>query len=185
MTAAGAASTGTRATSGAGQLDLAGTLARRASWLVLAAVVATLLAVGSVHPSPQTRSSRISYLDSVIKCPVCDNISLAQSDAQQAQDLRAVIVKMVDAGRSNQQIERYVVAQFGTDELLRPSSPVIWLLPILGGAVGVTALAVVLIRRRHVTGPSVVDAADEALVTASRATARSLGSGPLAHGPLP
>ncbi len=158
--------------------DLAGILARRSSWLVLAAVVVALLALGSVHPAPPTRASRISYLDSVIKCPVCDNISLAQSDAQQAQDLRAVVVQMVDAGRSNREIEQYVVAQFGTDELLRPSNPVIWLLPICGGAGALAALAVALVRRRHVTGPPAADAADEALVSASRAGARPVASGP-------
>lgn len=143
-------------------------LARPWSWVLLAAVVATSLAVGSVHATPATRAARISYLESIIKCPVCDNISIAQSDSQQAQDLRARVVQLVDAGRSDQAIERYVVAQLGTDELLRPTSPVIWLLPIVGGALAVAGLVAALLRRRRIGAPPVVVAADEALVAAAR-----------------
>ncbi len=151
-------------------------LARPWSWVLLAAVVATSLAVGSVHAAPETRAARISYLESVIKCPVCDNISIAQSDAQQAQDLRARVVQLVDAGSSDQAVERYVVAQFGTDELLRPTSPVIWLLPIVGGALAVAGLFVALLRRRRMDASSVIVAADEALVAAARSASPGAAS---------
>ncbi len=143
-------------------------LARPWSWVLLAAVVATSLAVGSVHATPATRAARISYLESIIKCPVCDNISIAQSDSQQAQDLRARVVQLVDAGSSDRAIERYVVAQLGTDELLRPTSPVIWLLPIVGGALAVAGLVAALLRRRRIGVPPAAVAAYEALVAAAR-----------------
>jgi len=142
-------------------------LARRSSWVVLAVLVAALLAAGSVHSGPTTRADRIDYLESVIKCPVCEDVSIAASDAQSARNLRAEVVQLVDSGRSNAAIESYVVAQYGTDELLRPANVVLWVLPVAGCALAAVILAVALLRRRSRADGSEADAADEALVAAA------------------
>ncbi|MCU1495803.1 MAG: cytochrome biosis protein [Acidimicrobiaceae bacterium] len=142
-------------------------LTSRWSWMLLALVVAGALVFGSTHSGSTTRADRIRYLDSVIKCPVCEDVSIAGSNAQQARNLRAKVVELVDAGRTDAQIEKYVVAQFGTDGLLRPTSPVIWLLPIAGGAVAVLALGVALSRRRSGSYESAPGSEDEAIVVAA------------------
>ena len=136
----------------------------RAGWTVLVAVVIVLVAIGSIHRSPTTRASRIAYLDSVIKCPVCEDVSIAASNAQEAVNLRAKVAALVAAGSTNAQVESYVVGQFGTDELLRPSNPVIWILPIAGGACAFGGVATVLVRRRAGSATLALTADDEVLV---------------------
>ncbi len=156
---------------------LLGLLARRSSWLVLGVLVVVLLAVGSVHPPPASRAARIQSLDSIIKCPVCNDVSIAQSDAAVARALRAKVAELVDAGRSDAEIERYVVRQFGRAELLAPQSPLIWLLPVVIVGAAAALLAVVLFRRRRLRPVTGGGPDDEELVAAALAQ-RSAGAVP-------
>lgn len=145
-------------------------LARRSSWALLAAVVVAALAFGSVHPGPPTASQRIGYLEGIIKCPVCEDVSIAQSDARSAATLRTKVAELVHAGASNDAIEQYVVAAYGPTELLRPSDPVIWILPLGVVIAGVLGLVVVLVRRRRgaLAPDRAASAEDEAIVEAER-----------------
>jgi cytochrome c-type biogenesis protein CcmH len=144
-----------------------GALSSRIGWALLVAVVVAAVSIGSVHPAPATLASRIAYLDNLIKCPVCDDVSIAASDAQSAVSLRAKVAELVDVGDTNAQVEAYVVARYGTDELLRPTSPVIWILPIAAGAIATASVTTVLVRRRKGSAATTADAADELLVAAA------------------
>lgn len=144
-------------------------LAGRAGWAVLGVVVVVALAVGSVHSRPPSEAARISYLDGVIKCPVCADVSIAQSDAAQAANLRATVAELVRSGRSNAEVEAYVVARFGTAELLRPSDPVLWVAPVAAGAIATAAVAAVLVSRRARPRSGPVAAQDESIVSAALA----------------
>jgi len=156
-------------------------LSRRTSWLLLGVVVAVALALGSVHQAPETRARRIAYLDGIIKCPVCADVSIAQSDAQQAVNLRARVAALVRAGKSDAQVEQYVVARFGSTELLKPADPVVWILPIAAGAVAAAALGVTLVRRRGGVRGAVPRGEDESIVHEAlqrRSSGRSGGRAP-------
>jgi cytochrome c-type biogenesis protein CcmH len=145
-------------------------LTGRVAWALLACVVVATLAVGSVHPGVSSESARISRLDSIIKCPSCDDLSIAQSDASTAVALRAVVAADVHAGESDAQIEAYAVARYGPSILLQPSNPLVWVLPIAGIAVAAGALGVVLWRRRRgsrVEGDRSGSEEDEQLVAAA------------------
>jgi cytochrome c-type biogenesis protein CcmH len=136
-------------------------------WVLLAVVVVATLAIGSVHGAPASRSARISYLESVIKCPVCEDVSIAGSNAQQAANLRAKVVSLVDAGKTNAQVEQYVVGQFGTDELLRPRNALLWILPVAAGVIAVGALGSFFVRRGRQSADATARDEDEALVAAA------------------
>lgn len=161
----------------AARRGLAGALAYRWSWALLVLVVAVALAIGSIHPAPATRSDRIAYLEGIIKCPVCEDVSIAQSNAQQALNLRAKVVQLVDAGASNARVEQYVVAQFGPDEILRPTSPVIWILPIAAGVVAAVLLGWVLLRHRGAPARLAAGAEDEEIVAAALGDRAAAGGG--------
>ena len=79
-------------------------------------------------------------MDSIIKCPSCDDLSIAQSDAGVATALRREVRGLVDRGFSNQRIEQEVVEQYGSDEILAPSSDLAWLIPVV-----VVSLAVIAV----------------------------------------
>ena len=147
---------------------------RPGAFVLLGVVAAVLLAIGSVHPATPTRAERIAYLDSVIKCPSCVDISIAQSTEQTAVALRAKVRELVDAGWSNAAIESWVTSEFGTDELLVPPSSgldeLAWILPTVVVGLAVIALASYFVRRRGRTGGGEGPDTDvEALVAAALA----------------
>jgi cytochrome c-type biogenesis protein CcmH len=125
----------------------------RPAWLLAAVALAVALAVGSVHPAQASSSERISYLDSVIKCPSCVDLSIAQSEAPIAVGLRAEVAAWVHEGLSNARIEQLVVARFGEQVLLVPSGSGaaiwLWAAPLTVLTAAVLALGAHLWRRRR------------------------------------
>jgi cytochrome c-type biogenesis protein CcmH len=152
-------------------------LASPAAWGMLAVVVAAALVVGSVHPGPAGQAARIARLDSIIKCPSCEDLSIAQSEALTALALRSFVAAGVASGESDSQIEDAVVARYGPGILLQPRNPLVWVLPSVGTvAAAVLVGAVMWRRRRGATGPAAVPGApageDEALVASALAGRR-------------
>ena len=121
--------------------------------LVLLVVLGVALAFGSGlgsggHP---TNAQRATALDNQIRCPSCDDLSVAQSSASSAIAVRHQIQQLVDEGQTDQQIENTLVAQYGGTILLRPPTSgltsLVWILPAVAGAVAVGAVAVLFWRR--------------------------------------
>ena len=133
-------------------------------WTLLGVALVAALVVGSgvFSSSPPTAAQRASAIESVIRCPSCEDLSVATSSAPTAVTVRDTIRQQVAEGRTDQQIETYLVARYGSAIVLDPPargwSLLVWLLPLLGGALAVGVLVVVLIRR----GMAVGDAADSA-----------------------
>ncbi|GJH11642.1 cytochrome c-type biogenesis protein CcmH [Caballeronia novacaledonica] len=79
------------------------------------------------------------------RCVVCQNQSLADSNASLAADLRARIREQVEHGASDEQIESYMVRRYGDFVLYRPPvKPVTWALwfgPFAVLAAGAIAMA--------------------------------------------
>jgi|GEM_PF-4534417 len=112
-----------------------------AGFLLAGVLLAALLVMGSFHSSAPTAAERIDGLDNIIKCPVCADISIAQSNAQIAGQLRASVKKWVSEGKTNSWIESTVVAKFGSNELLEPQNSLIFIIP---AAVIIVAFLVLL-----------------------------------------
>jgi cytochrome c-type biogenesis protein CcmH/NrfF len=145
-------------------------LTSRISFLVLILLVAAALGVGSVHHAPQTPAVRIAYLESIIKCPSCTDLSIAQSNATTAVGLRQVVAQMVHAGRSDAAIETEVQQLYPDQgEILVPTGGITtleWVIPLAALLVAAAILLVALILRRAPSGRA--SAEDEALVAAAR-----------------
>ena len=86
-----------------------------------------------------------------LRCLVCQNESVEDSDADLARDLRRIIRTRVVAGDSDQQVVDWMVARYGDFVRLKPpfdaQTVVLWLAPLLALCVG--AGAVLLSRRRR------------------------------------
>jgi len=98
------------------------------------------------------QESRYNDLTLELRCLVCQNQNLADSDAPLAQDLRQEIYEMLVAGQSNEQIKDFLVERYGDFVLYRPpmqgNTMALWVLPVLlllGGAV----IVFFTIRRRN------------------------------------
>jgi cytochrome c-type biogenesis protein CcmH len=126
-------------------------------WTVFGVVGAVALLVGSgvLSSRPLTAAQRSAAIEADIRCPSCEDLSVAQSDAPTAVAVRAAIHRQVDAGRSDQQVEAYLMSRYGASiELDPPASGlalVVWLVPLVAGVVGLAAVATVLVRRHLAT----------------------------------
>lgn len=117
-------------------------LPRRWSVLVLGAALLAGLCGGGVHAvqpdevlkDPQLES-RARALSAGLRCLVCQNQSIDDSDAPLAKDLRVLVRERLLAGDSDEAVRDYVVARYGAFVLLKP--PVnshtlfLWLGPLL------------------------------------------------------
>ena len=88
-----------------------------------------------------------------LRCLVCQNQTIAESNADLASDLRREVYRMVEDGRSEDEIAGFMVARYGDFVLYRPplrgDTILLWAGPFLLAAIGLTVLAVHLRRRRR------------------------------------
>ena len=109
-------------------------------WTLLGVVLVVALVVGSgvLSSSPPTAAQRAAAIESVIRCPSCEDLSVAQSSAPTAVAVRATVAQLIAEGRTDEQIEDYLVARYGASIVLDPPasgwSLLVWLLPLAGGA---------------------------------------------------
>jgi len=89
------------------------------------------------------QEARARALSAEIRCLVCQNQSIDDSDASLARDLRLLVRKKVQDGLSDDQIRDFLVARYGAFVLLDPpmqnSTLLLWfgpLIVLLGGAIG-------------------------------------------------
>lgn len=141
---------------------------RRVTWGLLALVLVGALFVGSRGRSgPPTEDQRVHRLTTVVRCPTCRGLSVAQSDAPAAKSIDEEVRRRVEAGETDTQIKDYLVSRYGGDILLQPEARgvglVVWALPVVGGIAAVAGLVFVLRRRRVGSGRTASDA-DQALV---------------------
>jgi len=84
--------------------------------------------------NPQ-QQERFNKLTEELRCLVCQNQNLADSDAPLAHDLRREVHEMVLAGRTNEQIKEFLVTRYGDFVLYRPpvqkNTYLLWLAPLV------------------------------------------------------
>jgi len=94
---------------------------------------------------------RLFSLASELRCLVCQNQTLADSDAALAADLRQEMREQMQAGASDDQVVQFLVARYGEFVLYRPPfepmTLLLWLGPALGVAIA-TGIVVKSVRRR-------------------------------------
>ena len=90
------------------------------------------------------KEARARDLSRELRCMVCQNQSIDDSDAPLARDLRLLVRERIAAGDSDAQVIDFLVARYGAFVLLKPrleaQTLVLWLLPPLALAVGGLAL---------------------------------------------
>jgi cytochrome c-type biogenesis protein CcmH len=103
--------------------------------LALAALVGSAwLAILFATPQQPTLDQRVYNVAAQLKCPVCQNESVADSSAAIAQQMRQVIRQDLQKGMSEQQILQYFAAHYGNTILLTPPQQgfnlLAWLMPV-------------------------------------------------------
>jgi cytochrome c-type biogenesis protein CcmH len=108
--------------------------------------------------------ARARTLSQELRCMVCQNQSIDDSDAPLAKDLRVLVRERISAGDSDAQVLDFLVARYGEFVLLKPRfswrNALLWIAPfgvLLVGAIGVIAF----IRRRNESPATASLTADE------------------------
>ena len=118
-------------------------------WVLALLVVVAVVVVAA--PSTATSAGRIAHLETLVKCPSCEDLSVAQSNATSAIAVRHEIERRVRSGESDNRILTSLESRYGTSILLSPSTSgvgtLLWIVPLLALAAFVVA-AVRLARRR-------------------------------------
>jgi cytochrome c-type biogenesis protein CcmH len=145
-------------------------------WLLLLTLAAPVFAV-DVTEDPLER--QVHDIAKDLRCTVCQNQPVSESNADTARDMRAIIREQVQAGKSRDEIVKYFVDRYGNYVLMDPpkqgAGAIVWAGPLaLFVIVGVSG-AVFLRRRLRPAMPPVapLSKADEALVRAARKQEKS------------
>jgi cytochrome c-type biogenesis protein CcmH len=121
--------------------------------LVLLALVAGLVSMISVAVgghSPPSQAQQVQQIAAGLHCPICKDLSVADSPAPLAQQMRQQIAQKLRAGESADQIRAGFVAAYGESVLMSPPrqgvAGAVYYLPLLVLAVGLIT-AFTLLRR--------------------------------------
>ncbi|MFC1720335.1 cytochrome c-type biogenesis protein CcmH [Pseudomonadota bacterium] len=129
-------------------------------WISLA-VILLALSVAAVQAQQEPlvfqsdeQEARFTQLTTELRCLVCQNQNLADSDAELAHDLREEIYEMMMAGQSNEQIKTFLVDRYGDFVLYRPevkaNTLALWLMPgVLLGLGAIVLFFTVRSRKRQ------------------------------------
>ena len=87
-----------------------------------------------------TIEDQVAEISGELMCPVCEGQSVAESNAQLARDMRAVIKTKLLEGNTKEEIMDYFVSSYGETILASPPpkgfSVILWLLPVLSVLIG-------------------------------------------------
>jgi cytochrome c-type biogenesis protein CcmH len=99
--------------------------------------------------------ARARTLSAELRCLVCQNQSIDDSNAPLAKDLRLVVREQIKAGRSDDEVMAFVVARYGEFVRLKPpfawNTLLLWLAPLI--ALGLAGVAIARQLRRAPADP--------------------------------
>ncbi len=114
---------------------------------------------------------RVVEVSEQLRCLVCQNQSIAESNAELAVDLRNQVIEQVKAGKTNKEIIDFMVERYGDFVLYKPpfkmTTAILWLGPLALFVIGVGAFYVNLRRRKRLVEEAVKPLSKEEQALAS------------------
>ena len=142
-------------------------IARLLLALLLGMLLAPPLAAQAVDPLPfkdRNEETRFQHLTAQLRCLVCQNENLADSNADLARDLRHQVFAQLQAGRSDAQIKQYMVERYSDFVLYDPpvkrGTWLLWFGPLLMLGAG-AAVVLNTVRKRARAGTPVAPQTEE------------------------
>ena len=139
-------------------------------WLILVSTCA--LAVIDVHEfSSEEIRERYESLTEELRCPKCQNQSLAGSDSPVSEDLRREILLLLEDGRSDQDIRDYMRDRYGDFILYNPPAEgktlLVWVIPAVLFFIGLLVIFFVVrsaTRNAAINVPDDLESADDEFI---------------------
>lgn len=130
----------------------------RAALLMLMLVLSTASFAQVSDPTPlqfrdAAEETRFHALTAELRCVMCQNQSLADSNAQIAHDLRREVLELMNQGKSDAEIKRFLVDRYGEFVLYKPevagNTWLLWFGPALLVLAGAAIVFRIVHRRSH------------------------------------
>ena len=125
---------------------------RLLQWVAIAAAIAAALALGA-RPDGPGDGATADTIAAGLRCPVCQGLSVKDSDSPAARDIRADIGRRLAGGETPADIRRAYVDRYGEWILLRPGTTgfdaLVWAIPAAVTAGGAVVISAVLWRWRR------------------------------------
>ena len=126
--------------------------------LILAIIVSIPLNASAVEPSEILQNPQLELrarnLSQNIRCLVCQNQSIDDSNASLARDLRKIVREQLVSGASDSEIYEFLIARYGDFILLRPpvkaTTYILWYGPLFIFFAGLLLSVLFLIRRKRI-----------------------------------
>ncbi|HST27362.1 MAG TPA: cytochrome c-type biogenesis protein [Rudaea sp.] len=135
--------------------------------LIVVVLLAGLHAAFAIDPLPfkdRAEEVRFQKLTRQLRCLVCQNQDLADSDADLAKDLRRQVFQMMQEGKTDDQIKQYLVSRYNDfvlyDPPLHAGTWLLWFGPFAFLALG-AAVVVTILRKRTRQPLAAVDSEED------------------------
>ena len=119
---------------------------------------------------------RTHEVASLLRCPVCQGMSVADSPAEMAINMKEQVRELLARGYTEEQILKYFELSYGQFVLLKPKYWLVWALPIIALVIGV-AIVFLKIRKLEQGGAAPESGADAPEIDPYLARVRDLVSG--------
>jgi cytochrome c-type biogenesis protein CcmH len=130
-------------------------------WVVVLALVVPLHALAVSNPADMlpdpVLEERARNLGRDIRCMVCQNQSIEDSEVSLARDLRLIVRERIAAGESDEQVKAFLHARYGDFVLLKPpfawSTAALWATPAIAVLLGLGLILAMRRRQAQLAGP--------------------------------
>ncbi len=119
--------------------------------IALVVLLSLLILPADLQAQPVDIEEQARVIAAELRCPVCQNLSVADSPSEVARQMDAIIVQQLKEGKSPEQVRAYFVSKYGEWILLSPTprgfSLLLWVLPYTALAGGIL-FVIFFVRRR-------------------------------------
>ena len=103
--------------------------------LLIKTIFLFFLSFSGAANNQELQIEKMRKLAAELRCVVCQNQSLLESDSQIAKDLKELILEMYISGKSDEEIKQYLVDRYGEFILFRPKFSInnilLWFAPLV------------------------------------------------------
>jgi cytochrome c-type biogenesis protein CcmH len=128
-----------------------------AAWIALVSAPVALAVQPDEILKDAALEARARALSQTLRCMVCQNESIDESNAPLARDLRTLVRERIQAGDSDAEVRQFLVARYGEFILLTPQfgarTILLWTAPILVLLAGGAGIVLTMRRRRPAPVP--------------------------------
>jgi cytochrome c-type biogenesis protein CcmH len=120
-------------------------------FLVMLLFSHALMAIDPTNYRNAEEEQRFRNLAAELRCVMCQNQSLADSNAMIAKDLRQELLSLIREGKSDEEIKQFMVSRY-TDFVLykppvRPGTWLLWFGPLLILLIGIASILIIIKKR--------------------------------------